>query len=120
MVAGVCGGIAEYFGWDVTVVRLAFVLSIFLPGTQVIVYLLAWLIVPEAPIRHQQAPPGYGQPPPGYRPPPQSYPQPGPPPHGQAPPAAPAEPRPAPEGVNPPAAPPASEKDAGSDNASTG
>ncbi len=70
MVAGVCGGIAEYFGWDVTVVRLAFVLSIFLPGTQVIVYLLAWLIVPEAPMRYGQAPPGYGPPPAGYAPPP--------------------------------------------------
>lgn len=28
---GVCAGIAEYFGWDVTVVRIAFVLAVFLP-----------------------------------------------------------------------------------------
>jgi phage shock protein C len=46
-VAGVCGGIAEHFGWDPTVVRLVFILSILLPGPQVLAYLLAWLVMPE-------------------------------------------------------------------------
>lgn len=49
MIAGVCGGVADYFGWDPTIVRLAFVLiSIFsaaFPG--ILVYIIAWLIVPE-------------------------------------------------------------------------
>ena len=50
-IAGVCGGMAEYFQVDVTAVRLVWVvLSIFcgmiIGG--VIVYLLAWLIIPQA------------------------------------------------------------------------
>lgn len=49
MVAGVCGGVAEYFGWDPTIVRVLFVLSLFLPGPQVLAYLLAWIIIPKEP-----------------------------------------------------------------------
>lgn len=45
-VAGVCGGIAEAMGWDVTAVRLVAVLSILLPGPQVLAYLVAWAIMP--------------------------------------------------------------------------
>jgi phage shock protein PspC (stress-responsive transcriptional regulator) len=56
-IAGVCAGLAEYFGVDVVLVRLLFViLSIalaFIGG--VIVYLVAWLIIPEG--TEQAAPP---------------------------------------------------------------
>jgi len=49
MIAGVCGGFAEYIGWDPTVVRLLYVLiSLFcaaFPG--ILFYLLAWWIIPE-------------------------------------------------------------------------
>ncbi|MBU3061541.1 PspC domain-containing protein [Nocardia sp. NEAU-G5] len=48
-IAGVCGGIAEYFGWDATLVRLLFVLSCLLPGPQFLVYLALWIVVPQAP-----------------------------------------------------------------------
>lgn len=48
MIAGVCGGIAEYLGVDPTVVRLLAVASIFLPGPQFIAYLVAWLVIPDA------------------------------------------------------------------------
>ncbi len=48
-IAGVCGGIAEYFGWDPTLVRVLYVVasvvSVAFPG--IIVYLLLWLIMPE-------------------------------------------------------------------------
>ena len=48
MIAGVCGGIAEYFGWPADRVRIAYVLlsilSIAFPG--VLVYLLLWLVMP--------------------------------------------------------------------------
>ena len=37
-IAGVCGGIAEHFGWDVLMVRIAYVILTFLTG-----YALAWL-----------------------------------------------------------------------------
>ena len=44
-IAGVCAGIANYFGWDVTMVRLAFMLTtIFLTGAPLIAYLILWAI----------------------------------------------------------------------------
>ena len=49
MLGGVCGGIASYFGIDVTLVRLLAVATILLPGPSVIAYLVAWIIVPEEP-----------------------------------------------------------------------
>jgi phage shock protein C len=49
VVAGVCGGIAEYFGWSPTVVRLAVLASFILPGTQIIFYLVAWIVMPNEP-----------------------------------------------------------------------
>jgi len=50
-IAGVCGGIAEYFDADSTVVRLLWAILTIMPGAiilGVIAYLLAWLIVPRA------------------------------------------------------------------------
>ncbi|NIP77965.1 MAG: PspC domain-containing protein, partial [Gemmatimonadetes bacterium] len=48
MVAGVCGGIAEYFGWDSTLVRVVYVavsvLSAAFPG--LIVYAVLWILMP--------------------------------------------------------------------------
>ena len=48
MLAGVCGGIAEYFAIDPVLVRLLFVLLLFMGFVGIIVYLVAWLIIPEA------------------------------------------------------------------------
>lgn len=47
MIAGICGGLAAYFGVDATWVRIAFVASILLPGPQVLLYLLLWIIIPR-------------------------------------------------------------------------
>jgi phage shock protein PspC (stress-responsive transcriptional regulator) len=47
MIAGVCAGLADRFGWSTFMVRLLFVLSIVLPGSQVIVYLVLWLLMPN-------------------------------------------------------------------------
>jgi phage shock protein C len=51
MIAGVCGGIAEWLGWDPTVVRVLYVvisvISVAFPG--ILVYLLLWIIMPKAP-----------------------------------------------------------------------
>ncbi|MFP4457002.1 MAG: PspC domain-containing protein [Clostridia bacterium] len=46
-IAGVCGGIAEYFNIDVTVVRL---ITVFLgiTGSGLLLYIAAWLLMPEA------------------------------------------------------------------------
>ena len=48
MIAGVCGGLAAYFGWNPALVRVLFVLSCLLPGPQFVVYLLLWVLVPRA------------------------------------------------------------------------
>ena len=48
-VAGVCGGIAEYFDIDPTLVRLLTLLFILLGGAGVITYLIAWIIIPKKP-----------------------------------------------------------------------
>lgn len=48
VLGGVCGGIASFFGTDSTVIRLLFVLSIFLGGAGFILYIILWIITPEA------------------------------------------------------------------------
>src|SRR5262249_11763582 len=47
MIAGVCAGLARRFGVSTGLVRLLFILSLLLPGTQVIVYLALWIIMPN-------------------------------------------------------------------------
>jgi phage shock protein PspC (stress-responsive transcriptional regulator) len=47
IIAGVCSGIARHFNIDPTVVRIAFVASLFLPGPQILIYLVAWLLMPD-------------------------------------------------------------------------
>ncbi len=47
--AGVCGGLAEYFGVDSTLIRVAAVLLIAADGIGLIAYLLAWIIMPVNP-----------------------------------------------------------------------
>lgn len=47
MIAGVCGGAAEYFGIDANLVRLGVVVGTFLTGgTVALVYLAAWMLMP--------------------------------------------------------------------------
>jgi phage shock protein PspC (stress-responsive transcriptional regulator) len=45
-IAGVCGGFAAYSGIDVNIVRLVMILLAFLGGSGVVLYLVAWAIVP--------------------------------------------------------------------------
>ncbi len=46
-VAGVCGGIGEYFGIDPTIVRLGFVALSLLAGGGLAVYIIAAIIIPD-------------------------------------------------------------------------
>ena len=48
-VAGVCGGLGEYFGIDPTIVRLLFALLMFVFLSTLVIYIVMWLIVPETP-----------------------------------------------------------------------
>ena len=49
MIAGVCGGLAEWLGWDATVVRVLYVvvsaLSAAFPG--LVAYVILWMVMPE-------------------------------------------------------------------------
>ncbi|MFI6259231.1 PspC domain-containing protein [Micromonospora zamorensis] len=47
MLAGVCAGLGRRFGMSAGMVRLLFLLSLLLPGTQVIVYLVLWALMPN-------------------------------------------------------------------------
>jgi phage shock protein C len=47
MIAGVCAGLARRFGLSVGLVRLLFVLSVILPGSQVLVYVVLWALIPN-------------------------------------------------------------------------
>lgn len=49
MIAGICGGLAEYFGLDPTWIRLIFILFFLLGGTALLIYIIMWIIVPLAP-----------------------------------------------------------------------
>ena len=50
MIAGICGGIGETYTVDSTIIRLVFAaVALFTLGTAVLIYLLAWIIIPEAP-----------------------------------------------------------------------
>jgi phage shock protein C len=49
VLAGVCGGLAEWLGWDATLVRILYVvvsiLSVAFPG--ILVYLVLWVVMPK-------------------------------------------------------------------------
>ena len=49
MLAGVCGGIADYFGIDPTWIRLAWVIFSMTGGAGVLAYIVAALIIPDEP-----------------------------------------------------------------------
>jgi phage shock protein C len=47
--AGVCGGLAQYFNLDATLIRVLFVVLAVLGGAGVVIYLAMWIIVPNEP-----------------------------------------------------------------------
>ncbi len=49
-IAGVCGGIAETYGINATLVRLLFVVATLAGFAGVLLYIVAWILMPEAPI----------------------------------------------------------------------
>lgn len=47
VLAGVAAGLADRFGMSRTTMRLIFVVSMLLPGPQILIYLVLWIIIPE-------------------------------------------------------------------------
>lgn len=54
IIGGVCGGLAEWLGWDPTLVRIAYIigslLSVAFPG--LLVYIILWLLMPKNPVTY--------------------------------------------------------------------
>ena len=48
-VAGVCGGLAQYFNLDATLIRILFVVLAVLGGSGLLLYVAMWIIVPNEP-----------------------------------------------------------------------
>lgn len=46
IVAGVCGGLADYFGLDATLIRIIWILLILMAGTGILAYIIAWILMP--------------------------------------------------------------------------
>ena len=46
VIAGVCAALARRFGLSPVLVRVIFVLSIILPGPQILLYLILWVVIP--------------------------------------------------------------------------
>jgi phage shock protein C len=49
MIAGVCAGFAQHYGWDLNFVRIVTALVIVFTGVGAIAYIAAWVIIPEEP-----------------------------------------------------------------------
>lgn len=47
VLGGVCGGIGEYFNIDPTLIRLLWILFVFLGGSGILAYIIAWIIIPK-------------------------------------------------------------------------
>ena len=49
VIAGVCGGLAEYFGLDPVLIRLVWVVLVICAGTGILAYIIAWILIPKEP-----------------------------------------------------------------------
>ncbi len=48
MLGGVCSGLGSYFNLDATLVRIIFLLALFLAGGSILVYVVLWIVIPPA------------------------------------------------------------------------
>jgi phage shock protein PspC (stress-responsive transcriptional regulator) len=62
-IAGVCGGLGEYFSVDANAIRLAFVILALWQGVGLVLYLLMAIILPDEPVRELAVEPGLPAPP---------------------------------------------------------
>jgi len=56
MLGGVAGGLAEYFDIDATLVRVLFIVVVFLGGGGIIAYIILWIVVPQKPYELPKSP----------------------------------------------------------------
>jgi len=56
MIGGVCGGLADYFRVDVTLIRIIALVALFAGGVGFLAYLAAWVIIPIDPAEQERNP----------------------------------------------------------------
>jgi len=61
-IAGVCAGFADYFDIDITIVRVVWLIIALFGGGGVLAYIIAWIVMPEAPPAAATAPVPYAEP----------------------------------------------------------
>jgi phage shock protein C len=54
-IAGVCAGVADYFDFDPTIVRIVWLLTTLVPGPNILAYIVLWIAVPEGQTRAHTA-----------------------------------------------------------------
>lgn len=47
MIAGVCSGLAEYLGWDPTIIRILFIIFAFMYGSTIFAYFILAIVMPD-------------------------------------------------------------------------
>jgi phage shock protein C len=62
VIGGVCGGLGRYLGIDPVLMRIAFVILAFAGGGGILVYLVAWVLIPVERPGEDPAPPGPREP----------------------------------------------------------
>jgi phage shock protein C len=46
-IGGVCGGLGEFFGIDPTIIRIIWLIAVFVYGSGLLAYLIAWIVIPK-------------------------------------------------------------------------
>lgn len=54
VIGGVCGGLADFFDIDSTWIRLGFILVVLAGGAGILAYIIAWIVIPEEPVRSKR------------------------------------------------------------------
>ncbi len=49
-IAGICGGLAQAQGWNATIIRLVWLVTVLFAGTGILLYVVLWVLLPEAPL----------------------------------------------------------------------
>lgn len=52
IIAGVCGGLGEYFNIDPTIIRIIFILITIFAGSGILIYIILWLVIPSESTQH--------------------------------------------------------------------
>lgn len=49
-IAGICGGLAQAQGWNVTLIRALWVAAVLFAGTGILLYVVLWVVLPQEPL----------------------------------------------------------------------